>query len=209
MGKENRKLSKVEEKRKKLYEEKKKELIAKGYEEKDLTISVVKANVMAFVLGMPIIILLFILFIYKNQSGIYTFSIRDSVGFLVLFAILVVLHELIHGLFWAIFAKNHLKSIEFGFIASSLTPYCCCKDMLTKSQYIIGGIMPTVILGIIPAVISIFTGSVFWFVMGELMILSGGGDMTILLNLLRYKSDKKEILYMDHPYECGLIVFER
>lgn len=209
MGKENRKLSKAEEKRKKLYEEKKKELIAKGYEEKDLTISVVKANVMAFVLGMPIIILLFILFIYKNQSGIYTFSIRDSVGFLVLFAILVVLHELIHGLFWAIFAKNHLKSIEFGFIASSLTPYCCCKDMLTKSQYIIGGIMPTVILGIIPAVISIFTGSVFWFVMGELMILSGGGDMTILLNLLRYKSDKKEILYMDHPYECGLIVFER
>lgn len=209
MGKENRKLSKAEEKRKKLYEEKKKELIAKGYEEKDLTISVVKANVMAFVLGMPIIILLFILFIYKNQSGIYTFSIRDSVGFLVLFAILVVLHELIHGIFWSIFAKNHLKSIEFGFIASSLTPYCCCKDMLTKSQYIIGGIMPTVILGIIPAVISIFTGSVFWFVMGELMILSGGGDMTILLNLLRYKSDKKEILYMDHPYECGLIVFER
>ena len=209
MGKENRKLSKAEEKRKKLYEEKKKELIAKGYEEKDLTISVVKANVMAFVLGMPIIILLFILFIYKNQSGIYTFSIRESVGFLFLFAILVVLHELIHGLFWAIFAKNHLKSIEFGFIASSLTPYCCCKDMLTKSQYIIGGIMPTVILGIIPAVISIFTGSVFWFVMGELMILSGGGDMTISLNLLRYKSDKKEILYMDHPYECGLIVFER
>lgn len=209
MGKDNRKLSKAEEKRKKLYEEKKKELIAKGYEEKDLTISVVKANVMAFVLGMPIIILLFILFIYKNQSGIYTFSIRESVGFLFLFAILVVLHELIHGLFWAIFAKNHLKSIEFGFIASSLTPYCCCKDMLTKSQYIIGGIMPTVILGIIPAVISIFTGSVFWFVMGELMILSGGGDMTILLNLLRYKSDKKEILYMDHPYECGLIVFER
>lgn len=209
MGKENRKLSKAEEKRKKLYEEKKKELIAKGYEEKDLTISVVKANVMAFVLGMPIIILLFILFIYKNQSGIYTFSIRDSVGFLVLFAILVVLHELIHGIFWSIFAKNHLKSIEFGFIASSLTPYCCCKDMLTKSQYIIGGIMPTVILGIIPAVISIFTGSVFWFVMGELMILSGGGDMTILLNLLRYKSDKKEILYMDHPYEYGLIVFER
>lgn len=209
MGKDNRKLSKAEEKRKKLYEEKKKELIAKGYEEKDLTISVVKANVMAFVLGMPIIILLFILFIYKNQSGIYTFSIRESVGFLFLFAILVVLYELIHGLFWAIFAKNHLKSIEFGFIASSLTPYCCCKDMLTKSQYIIGGIMPTVILGIIPAVISIFTGSVFWFVMGELMILSGGGDMTILLNLLRYKSDKKEILYMDHPYECGLIVFER
>ena len=116
---------------------------------------------------------------------------------------------LIHGLFWAIYAKNHLKSIEFGFMISSLTPYCCCKDMLTKSQYIVGGIMPTVLLGIVPAVISIFTGSLFWFIMGELMILAGGGDLTILLKLLRYKSKKEEILYMDHPYECGLVVFER
>ena len=209
MGKDNRKLNKAEEKRKKLYEEKKKELLAQGYEEKDLTISVLRANVMAFVLGLPIIILLLILFIYKNQSGIYTFSIYGPVVFLIVFAVLVVVHELIHGLFWAIYAKYHLKSIEFGFIVSSLTPYCCCKEMLTKSQYIIGGIMPTVILGIIPAIISIFTGSIFWFAMGELMILSGGGDMTILLKLLRYKSNKKEILYMDHPYECGLVVFER
>ena len=209
MGKDNRKLSESEQKRKKLYEEKKKELLAQGYEEKDLTIGVVYANIMAFVLGLPIIILLLILFIYKNQSGIYTFSIYGPVVFLIVFAVLVVVHELIHGLFWAIYAKNHLKSIEFGFMISSLTPYCCCKDMLTKPQYIVGGIMPTVLLGIVPAVISIFTGSLFWFIMGELMILAGGGDLTILLKLLRYKSKKEEILYMDHPYECGLVVFER
>ena len=209
MGKDNRKLSESEQKRKKLYEEKKNELLAQGYEEKDLTIGVVYANIMAFVLGLPIIILLLILFIYKNQSGIYTFSIYGPVVFLIIFAVLVVVHELIHGLFWAIYAKNHLKSIEFGFMISSLTPYCCCKDMLTKPQYIVGGIMPTVLLGIVPAVISIFTGSLFWFIMGELMILAGGGDLTILLKLLRYKSKKEEILYMDHPYECGLVVFER
>ena len=209
MGKDNRKLSESEQKRKKLYEEKKKELLAQGYEEKDLTIGVVYANIKAFVLGLPIIILLLILFIYKNQSGIYTFSIYGPVVFLIVFAVLVVVHELIHGLFWAIYAKNHLKSIEFGFMISSLTPYCCCKDMLTKPQYIVGGIMPTVLLGIVPAVISIFTGSLFWFIMGELMILAGGGDLTILLKLLRYKSKKEEILYMDHPYECGLVVFER
>ena len=160
MEKEKRKLSKGEEKRKKLYEEKKKELIEQGYEEKDLTISVVYANIMALVLGLPIIIFLFIIFIYQNQSGVYRFSFKEPILFLVVFAILIVLHELIHGITWSIFAKNHLKSIEFGLIISSLTPYCCCKDMLTKSQYIVGGIMPTVVLGIIPALISIFTGSV-------------------------------------------------
>lgn len=209
MGNNIRKLSKAEEKRKKLYEDKKNKLLAQGYEEKDLTIGIAYANIMAIVLGMPIIIFLLIIFIYKNQNGEIKFSLIGSFGFLVIFFVLVALHELIHGLFWAIYANNHLKSIEFGFIKSSLTPYCCCKDMLTKVQYIIGGIMPTILLGILPAVISIFTGSIFWFAMGEIMILSGGGDMTILLKLLRYKSNKKDVLYMDHPYECGLVVFEK
>ncbi|WP_455541992.1 DUF3267 domain-containing protein [Intestinibacter sp.] len=209
MSKKERKLSKAEEKRKKLYEEKKKQLISEGYQEKNLTIGIIFANIMAFVLGLPIIIPLLILFIHKNQGGLYRFDISGCIMFLITFIALVVVHELIHGLFWAIYAENHLKSIEFGFMVSSLTPYCCCKDMLTKYQYIIGGIMPTVILGIIPAVIAIFTESCFLFTIGEIMILAGGGDMTILLKLLMYKSDKQEVLYMDHPYECGLIVFER
>ena len=69
--------------------------------------------------------------------------------------------------------------------------------------------MPTVILGLIPAVVAIFNGSVLVFTIGCLMILAGGGDLTILLKILMYRSKKEEILYMDHPYECGLVVFER
>lgn len=73
---------------------------------------------MAFILGLPIIILL--LMLYKNQSGLYRFSIQESLVFLAIFAVLVVAHELIHGLFWVIYAKNYLKSIEFGFMISIL-----------------------------------------------------------------------------------------
>ena len=69
--------------------------------------------------------------------------------------------------------------------------------------------MPTVLLGIIPAVVAIFSSSWLVFVIGCIMILSGGGDMTIVLKLLMYRSEKQEILYMDHPYEYGLVVFER
>ncbi|MGN1033653.1 MAG: DUF3267 domain-containing protein [Intestinibacter sp.] len=212
MGKKDRKLTKAEEKRKKIYEEEKQKLINDGYIEKDLTISVVYANVMAFVLGLPIIIVLGILFFkynFGNSEISFTFTIKESVVFLVSLAVLIVVHELIHGAFWAIFAKKHLKSIEFGFMAQYLTPYCCCKEVLTKGQYIIGGIMPTVILGIVPAVVAIFSGSWLVFFIGCIMILSGGGDMTILLKLIMYRSQKQEILYMDHPYECGLVVFER
>ena len=212
MGKKDRKLTKAEEKRKKIYEEEKQKLIDAGYTEKDLTIGVVYANVMAFVLGLPIIIVLGILFFKYNLGNSemsFTFTIKESVIFLITLLVLIVVHELIHGAFWAIFAKNHLKSIEFGFMAQYLTPYCCCKEVLTKGQYIIGGIMPTVLLGIIPAVVAIFSSSWLVFVIGCIMILSGGGDMTIVLKLLMYRSEKQEILYMDHPYECGLVVFER
>ena len=212
MGKKDRKLTKAEEKRKKIYEEEKQKLIDAGYTEKDLTIGVVYANVMAFVLGLPIIIVLGILFFKYNLGNSemsFTFTIKESVIFLITLLVLIVVHELIHGAFCAIFAKNHLKSIEFGFMAQYLTPYCCCKEVLTKGQYIIGGIMPTVILGLIPAVVSIFTGSWLVFAIGCIMILSGGGDMTIILKLIMYRSQKQEVLYMDHPYECGLVVFER
>lgn len=212
MSKKERKLTKAEEKRKKIYEEEKQKLIEQGYTEKDLTISVVYANVMAFVLGLPIIIVLGILFFNNNFNSSresFMFTMSESFIFLIVLAVLVVVHELIHGLFWAIFAKNHLKSIEFGFMVQYLTPYCCCKEVLTKSQYIIGGIMPTVILGVVPAVVAIFNGSWLLFTIGCLMILAGGGDLTILLKILMYRSKKEEILYMDHPYECGLVVFER
>ena len=212
MSEKERKLTKAEEKRKKIYEEEKQKLIEAGYTEKDLTIGIVYANVMAFVLGLPIIIVLGALFLNTNFNGfreIFRFTISESVIFLIVVVVLIVAHELIHGLFWAIFAKNHLKSIEFGFIAEYLTPYCCCKEVLTKSQYIIGGIMPTVILGVMPAVVAIFTGSWFLFTIGSLMILAGGGDLTIILKIFMYRSKKEEILYLDHPYECGLVVFER
>ena len=213
MGKKDRKLTKAEEKRKKIYEEEKKKLIDAGYAEKDLTIGVVYANVMAFVLGLPIIIVLGILFFkYYNMKNYYMsfiFTMKESIIFLIALLVLIVVHELIHGAFWAIFAKNHLKSIEFGFMVQYLTPYCCCKEVLTKGQYIIGGIMPTVLLGIIPAVVAIFSSSWLVFVIGCIMILSGGGDMTIVLKLLMYRSQKQDVLCMDHPYECGLVVFER
>ena len=85
MSKKERKLTKAEEKRKKIYEEEKQKLIEQGYTEKDLTISVVYANVMAFVLGLPIIIVLGILFFNNNFNSSresFMFTMSESFIFL-------------------------------------------------------------------------------------------------------------------------------
>ena len=69
--------------------------------------------------------------------------------------------------------------------------------------------MPTIILGILPCIYAVVSGNAMCLAMGCLMILGGGGDMTIVLKMLLYHSDKKEKWYLDHPYECGMVVFEK
>ena len=74
---------------------------------------------------------------------------------------------------------------------------------------IVAAIMPTIVLGFLPAVLGIITGK--WVIMffAIILIMGGGGDMMIILNILKYRSKGKEVLFLDHPYEIGTIVFEK
>ncbi|MDO5784879.1 MAG: DUF3267 domain-containing protein [Eubacteriales bacterium] len=204
-----RKLTAAEQRRKAQFEQLEAELCAQDYQKHDLTIGLVYANVMAIVLGIPIIALLCVAFFVRNASGTMVMGTGNMlVWFLVLVALIVV-HELIHGITWAVFAPHHWKAVEFGFIAKYLTPYCTCGEPLKRYQYVIGALMPTIVLGILPAVFAIFSGNLEWLLMGCVMILGGGGDMTIVLKLLRHRSSGADTIYIDHPYAAGIVAFER
>ena len=64
-------------------------------------------------------------------------------------------------------------------------------------------------LGLAPVAVAYATGSILWLGIGLLMILGGGGDLAIVLKMLRFKPDGADVLYLDHPYECGLVAFVR
>ena len=64
-----------------------------------------------------------------------------------------------------------MKDIEFGVMWKYLTPYCTCRKSLKRGQYITGNLMPTIVLGFIPAIASIISGSLFVFAVAELMIM--------------------------------------
>ena len=113
------------------------------------------------------------------------------------------------GITWGIFAENHWKDIEFGIIWKMLTPYCTCKSALTKLQYVIGGLMPTLILGFGLGLVAIIIGNMLLFLLAELMIFGGGGDFLIAGKLLLFRTKYKDCIYMDHPTECGLVAFYR
>ena len=209
MKKKERKLTEKEWKRKEQFEILRADMKKKGYEEKALTIGVLQANIGAIIVMLPFGAITAMIYYHFNSTGTQEISLRFSSLLLPILLVLIVLHELIHGLVWSCFAKNHFHSIEFGVIWKALTPYCTCSEPMKKWQYMLGGAMPTLVLGAGTTVIAVATSKWLLFLLAELMIFSGGGDFLIILKILLYRSGRKETVYYDHPYECGVVVFEK
>ena len=205
-----RKLTKAEQRRLEAFQKQEEEMLQNGYEKKDLTTSALKANTLGCLYGAILALIVFLI-------G-YTFGARlEDDGknpwnmlLIVLFLILVVVHELIHGITWGLFAKGGFKkNIEFGFIVQYMTPYCTCKAALKKWAYVIGSLMPCIVLGIGICVLAFFLHHGPTFFLGALMIVSAGGDLLITQMILMHKTKAKEVLYMDHPTDIGLVTFEK
>lgn len=208
MQKQERRLTRKEQERKERLEQISQKMSADGYHKHELTVGVVFANVVGPLIMLPFCVIVGVIYFYTKFSGdLLSFYIEWS--FLPLFIVLIVLHEAIHGLTWGIFAKGHLRSIAFGVIWSALTPYCTCGEPLKRWQYILGGLMPTLILGFGMAVASIVLKSDLLFLLSEVMIFAGCGDFLIVWKLLTYNTSGKDVVFYDHPYECGTVVFER
>ena len=206
---DKRKLTAAEQRRLAHLEEISERLLAQGYRRVELTIGIVRANVIVLAAMIPVFAAGIALFVLCNQPLSITFQPLGFIWFLLLYFALIVVHELVHGITWGIFAAHHFKDIEFGVMWQLLTPYCTCTVPLTKRQYILGGLMPLIVLGIIPTAIAIAAGSFFWLIIGLVMILSAGGDILLVWKLIRYKTDKQDVLIYDHLTKAGSIVFEK
>ena len=207
-------LTPAEAKRKENFDRIRTDLEAKGYKCTELLISITFANLFSIILFIPVAIVSVLLFVLVNRSKDMVDVILGSSPiwyfvFVIAFIALIVVHELVHGATWALFTGDGFKSIEFGFIKKYLTPYCTCKVALPKKAYILGALMPLILLGIIPLIISIVIGSFGLMWLGIIMVVSAAGDILIVNKILRYKTDASDILYFDHPTDAGGIIFEK
>lgn len=210
--KKQRKLTVKEQKRLEIIQEKRTRLEAEGYTCHEKIFGALYVNVMAVIVMLPYVALMCVLFLFNNVGTKISFSLLNSpianlAAIFIIFAVLIVLHELIHGIFFALSVSTHWKSVEFGFNPVACTPYCTCLEPLSKKSYIISAIMPTIFLGFLPSIIAVFSGNAFLFVIGLVMILSGGGDFLMIYNLLKINSKKYDVLFLDHPTEIGSLIF--
>ena len=119
-----KKLTEAEQKRAEQFARISEEMTQQGYTRHDLTIGIGKANLFAVLLLIPLAVIGYGLYFLVHRS--LDFSSSHFLLMLVAFLVLIVVHELIHGVCWSIFTPHHFRDVEFGVMRSSLTPYCTC-----------------------------------------------------------------------------------
>ena len=204
-----RKLTPAEEKRLRRFEALCESMEEKGWRKSDLTVGIVRANVLTMVMAVPICAAAVLLFRRLNPTSPWSLSGKQMILWLLGLLVLTAVHEGIHGLTWSLFTPNGLRDIEFGFMKQYLTPYCTCGTPLGKGPYIAGALMPLILLGILPWIVSLLCGSTLLLYLSLVMILAAGGDMLIVFELLRHRPGAAEQLVCDHPTQAGSVLFER
>lgn len=184
-----------------------------NYNQDELTLHAGKAQLLGLFYPIPFAaISAFMFYLIWGESKfispfVYLQKFYGNFSIPILLAILfigIILHEFINGFTWAQFASNGLKSMKYGVIWKFLTPYCHCKEPLLAKHYIIGGLMPAIILGFIPSIISIILGSYGLLLFGIFFIFAGGGDFMMVLMLLKEPANN---LVQDHPTKVGCYIF--
>ncbi len=183
-------------------------LTMQGFLPEKKTVSLIKANLFAFITSGPFAVLGGFLFFYFHRNISFELGSLNSMlwtlALLPAFVLLTLLHELTHGLVWSIYAKNHWKSISFGVLWEMLTPYCHCDEPLLLWQMCLGAFAPFVTVGLLPFAAAFVTGNVFLLFLSLFMMFGSGGDFTIILLVAR---EKKNTLVVDHPTECGCVLY--
>ena len=78
-----------------------------------------------------------------------------------------------------------------------------------RAGYLAGVFAPFLVLGVGLSVAGIVLANGVVLALGATMIFGAGGDLLVAAKLLKHGKPAGEQLCVDHPSQCGLVVFER
>lgn len=175
---------------------------------RDLSLSMKQVNLMAIPLAaIPALILVFLYAAVQGWGGFHAAAsiFRQPVALILILAIGIILHELLHGAAWAHYGQKPLSCITFGIHWATLTPYTHCRETLTVEAYRIGAIVPAILLGFIPSMLAIFYGVGWLLFPGIIFTAAAAGDLLIIWLL---RKEPAAALVLDHPSRAGCLVFD-
>lgn len=175
-----------------------------GYKEKDVTISSGKAMILGVLYALPFVIIFGLLYRFMLIERAHLSEVGGLsfyVMFIVIIVVSVVIHELLHGIGWAISSGKGWNVVHFNI--NAMMPSCACRGALKKKQYLIGVLTPFVILGLGSVLfVFIYPGTISLLTM-IVNFVAAGADLIIAFNVLK----ERDSLIVDHPTEAGYIIF--
>ncbi len=173
-----------------------------GYVAEKKTISILWANLLAVVLFAVVAVAGWAI-MYSLWDNLH-FGGIDSLIFLVGIVLGLVVHELVHGVTWLLLLKKGFSHLSFGLMTGAV--YCHIDVPMDKRKYVIGALMPLLLVGVVPWVAAILSGSLTWMLVGAVMISGAIGDIMIVWTL---RSEPASTLVYDHPSEVGCYVYHK
>lgn len=134
------------------------------------------------------------------------YAIPVNIAGVVGFVCGVIAHELIHGFSFVLIGRQPLEKVTLlGFQKETLTPYSRCEAPVAVNAYRWAVAMPGLLLGILPSLAGIVTGSLWATLFGMLFTLAASGDALILWLAREVERGK---LVEDHPSRVGFYVID-
>lgn len=172
-----------------------------GYAAELRTIGMLKANVMALVV-LGLFCLLGVAGMYAIWGGISFGRPWSSMLFCIGIFAGVAVHELIHGFTWMWATRSGFSHLRFGLLQGGV--YCHIDVPMSKRKYVVGALMPLMLVGVVPFLLSFATHSLWLMLFGAIFIGCAMGDVLIVWAI---RKEPPDTLVYDHPSEPGCIVY--
>jgi len=176
----------------------------------DRSVSIPLANVLAGAFALVLAAPMVLLYGRVTQESILTVLDGDP-GWGTITAVIAgilagtYLHELIHATSFRRIGRASKAAVGIGVHWKVLTPYAWCKEPISAAAYRWAAVLPGIILGVIPFLVSLIVTEAWLAAWGIFFTLAASGDFLVLW-LIRDLAPATWII--DHPSRCGCAIVE-
>ena len=153
------------------------------------TLDITILNILSLILFVILSSLIFIIEYHDN----YIIT-NSSSTIIILMLLWLVIHEILHGIGFAIFKSVTKKNITYGIALEKGILYCMCKQPISKKVIMTSLLFPFTIIGIFTLIIGTSLNSYYLVLLSIINIVSSIGDLTMTFYFLKCP---KDITYLD------------
>lgn len=154
-------------------------------------------NIYSLLILVPVIVVYYLILKFTDKSLAFSFNsdmlvndnlIIRTITLIVSLFLYIVVHEIIHAIFFKLATKEKVKFGFHGVMASACVP----GVYFYKKPYLLAGLAPAIIMSVVFIIPMFFVNGLdllFFFTLFAVHISGCAGDFYIAIRLIKYPSD--------------------